>query len=347
MFYVQVLLGSLIVAGVGSLLSGALIYLGFTYPQSHLSAWLLFLPFTLTVSGIIILYCNAAVLRTARKQMRNNSYRPVMASCYCIEDGSSEVLTKGTTLESSIDYSNEQQQQNSPLIGKQASLWDSNNNSCKTYTTMVGFLKPCHPHSMNTKDFEISSEKPRFCCRIAQPNETSASNYGSTALNVNSGYGSQQLLMRFKPKILCVSNSHLCLVLLWYLCLYYVNSRRHESFFVPQIQRLSTSVKFARSVLIMTVPVLVFLMPIVVIVPLKYANDSGWCDCDEQVEMLWNYLLIHIRSVFPLQCVMDPIIYLTFSKESRRASRSLFRRWRSEIFLAEQQTRVNCPVTRV
>lgn len=93
----------------------------------------------------------------------------------------------------------------------------------------------------------------------------------------------------------------------------------------------------------MTVPVLVFLMPIVVIVPLKYANDSGWCDCDEQVEVLWNYLLIHIRSIFPLQCAIDPIIYMTFSKESRRSSRSLFRRWRSDLFL-EHQTRANLPV---
>lgn len=183
----------------------------------------MFLPFTLTASGIIILYCNAAVLKTARQQMKSNSSRPVIASCYCIEDGSSEVLTKGTILESSIDYSNEQ---NSPLIGKQ-SLWDSNNNSFKTYTS--GLLKPCR-HTLNTKDFECSSEKQCFLGRLqpsSSANRASASNYGSTAVAINTGYGSQQLLMRFKPKILCVS-----IIAHAHLYFFWVNSFGDGRFFL-------------------------------------------------------------------------------------------------------------------
>ena len=101
------------VSGGGIFLTGTLIVLGFNFPVTHLRFWLLFLPVTLTASGGVILYCNAAVLRTLRRKIRSNS----SVSYYSNEnDGGS--TAELPTNETNLDSCNEDlDDENVPLVG--------------------------------------------------------------------------------------------------------------------------------------------------------------------------------------------------------------------------------------
>ena len=89
----------------------------------------MFLPFTLAASGVVILYCNAAVLRTARRNMTTAFPRPVIAGCFYAKYSDSELLTNERTLKSVAD---ELSEQGSPPVGEQ-SLCDSNSNFIEAF----------------------------------------------------------------------------------------------------------------------------------------------------------------------------------------------------------------------
>ena len=95
------LLCSVAVGAIAVFLSGAFSVVGFMYPLIHLSTWLMFLPITLTMSCVIILYCNAKVLMAARQRMRSRSSRRAIVGYYHRECESSELL--GTPFSASTD----------------------------------------------------------------------------------------------------------------------------------------------------------------------------------------------------------------------------------------------------
>jgi hypothetical protein len=79
----------------------------------------------------------------------------------------------------------------------------------------------------------------------------------------------------------------------------------------------------------------VFILPIVTIIPLHRTcttdTDTSSSDFNcKTIETLWNYLLVHMRSVLPLQAILDTLIYAFGSKEFRQAFKKILKRRRSK-----------------
>ncbi|CAG7786090.1 unnamed protein product [Allacma fusca] len=93
------------------------------------------------------------------------------------------------------------------------------------------------------------------------------------------------------------------------------------------VGRLFPSIRFARTVMLIMIPMWVFILPIVTIIPLhRGCADGGHSElnCDI-VNKLWAYLLIHMRSVLPIQAILDTLIYACGSKEFRHCFQKLVR----------------------
>lgn len=76
-------------------------------------------------------------------------------------------------------------------------------------------------------------------------------------------------------------------------------------------------------IIFLQVPMWIFLLPIVTIIPMQRKcmqrkQGEYELECD-LVNRLWAYLQIHMRSVLPLQAVLDTLIYAVGSKEFRRS----------------------------
>lgn len=97
-----------------------------------------------------------------------------------------------------------------------------------------------------------------------------------------------------------------------------------------QVGRLFPSIRFARTVLLIMIPMWVFILPIVTIIPLHRGCEDGnksELNCD-LVGTLWRYLVIHMRSILPLQAILDTLIYAFGSKEFRQAMKKLLKKYR-------------------
>jgi hypothetical protein len=76
------------------------------------------------------------------------------------------------------------------------------------------------------------------------------------------------------------------------------------------------------------IPMWVFILPIVTIIPLHRGCEDGnksELNCD-LVETLWRYLVVHMRSILPLQAILDTLIYAFGSKEFRQALKKIAKR---------------------
>lgn len=100
-----------------------------------------------------------------------------------------------------------------------------------------------------------------------------------------------------------------------------------------QVGRLFPSIRFARTVLLIMIPMWVFILPIVTIIPLhrsctnEHPTNINAPTSDFNcvvIERLWNYLLVHMRSVLPLQAILDTLIYACGSKEFRQALQKIW-----------------------
>ncbi|OXA38135.1 uncharacterized protein LOC118433349 isoform X2 [Folsomia candida] len=97
------------------------------------------------------------------------------------------------------------------------------------------------------------------------------------------------------------------------------------------VGRLFPSIRFARTVLLIMIPMWVFILPIVIIIPLhRGCEDGNESDLNcELVGTLWRYLIIHMRSILPLQAILDTLIYAFGSKEFRSALVKLVKKYRT------------------
>ena len=125
----QVFYSSAAVGAVGMSAAAALTVLGFKYPLISLSTWLIFLPVTLTLLGVIILYCNTTVLRTVRRQIKQQFTMSAPARYSFSEDGSTGVstITNNTNLECCNSCDVDLDVPHSPTCGKYF-IFDRNTN---------------------------------------------------------------------------------------------------------------------------------------------------------------------------------------------------------------------------
>lgn len=102
------------------------------------------------------------------------------------------------------------------------------------------------------------------------------------------------------------------------------------NFVLSQVGRLFPSIRFARTVLLIMIPMWLFILPIVTIIPLHRGCEEGnksELNCDV-IDNMWRYLFVHMRSILPLQAVLDTLIYAFGSKEFRKAFNKLLRKFR-------------------
>lgn len=95
--------------------------------------------------------------------------------------------------------------------------------------------------------------------------------------------------------------------------------------------RLFPSIRFARTVLLIMIPMWIFILPIVIIIPLHQGCEDGNksdLNCG-LVDTLWRYLIVHMRSILPLQAILDTMIYAFGSKEFRSALIKLVKKYRT------------------
>lgn len=74
----------------------------------------------------------------------------------------------------------------------------------------------------------------------------------------------------------------------------------------------------------------VFILPIITIIPLHRGCEDGnksELNC-ELVDTMWRYLFVHMRSILPLQAILDTLIYAFGSKEFRQAFKKILRKIR-------------------